>query len=1716
MHPYVFSILGRLTASALLLQTGAPVALSLKEGFDTSAARKAVVAKAVLPPPPMPGVPLMKATPAADPPDYAKRPHQIRVSSGFTLIDEQGRLRRDVPAKEEKAWRIELNEGPTPGRRARLLIQLAEVDISRHEPARAQARLETAVRLLPYASPDRGLAKFDTAITIFRQGRFTEAKEAFRNLVKSKLTGVDRRIAVLYSSHAAACEGYHQAHNNLGIPEPRELDPLCGISALAVCLRGRNMPYPKAELKKKIYYNGEGSSMADLEKALPSLGLSGHIVTADENGLKRLPKPLVAFVEHDHFIAVVKADKKGVGYFCSDCGTWPGGMVELSWKQWRAMEASIFLAVAKKGTPEALALDNLPTDKQNGPGHVLLASTRSETPNVVAAAESILSTLGTAVLGQANTLPKSPPPICGVSAVCLHCLGWQDVPFLEGAFGSIFGTNDPVNVATGEEEYTAPEGLSVYNPTGPSVYFAPSYSSLANTIPNGFGSGWTHPYNTRIIMASNTSTNGTLVLPNSGRIAFNFSSYLSSYNLPYPCGGSNLLGLSISLAANYGNPIHTVNSFTITYPDRSTWTFTPQYPSSGAGSGVAYYPTKITDKAGNYITLQWGTFTYREIDIDRSSGGSYPTDSLGLTTIKDSSGNVLLTLNYSGSTFANATDCYFRKIAYSVGSFATTNVPSGLPQSCDELTAVSQVVDTSVTTPPTRFAYGYQNYNNTELVGGANETVPFLHTISVPSPTGTGMSTATINYSSIGEVTDLVDANGNRTVLSPASVGGVAQPNSARVQILGPSPSTTVVKQYDLYFDAQMNPTKRVDAAGHTVWTKSYSDSNDPYGATSVTNGNGLTWTKTFDQFGRVKTSTTPKSITTTLNRTSSAFSAEISSVVQGSSSRGVNYSITNGFLNQATGPSPDGYTTDAYYAYTAKGNISSVTRPGNNYDSSGNVINQTTTYNYTTDGTYTQLERLGQPIKITDPLGHVTHIRYNPRGTISYVEDPSGYRTYYYYTTSDKVYSVYNPPTGNTGSGSSSVTNSYLYEGGPVYQVDARNESGSVVRTVSLTYGAEGESLARTGSAEAASQTYDPAYHTKTVSDGNSHVTTYTYDTVGHLTSVAYPGATGANYDQVKFTSYDFAGNLLSRTDGNGQVTNYTYTDGDGLLDSISYPGATGNNIALAYDNYDRLTSNGNGTEIVTKTYNNADAVISTTQQFVGSAIATQTTNYTYWPNGLRKTMANIAGNWAYAYDDEGRYTSMTSPAATAYAAYQNNDWESGRAAGVGTGIGTDYAQNPLGQTNVVWNWNSGGSNMVSRYYGATFDGAFNLAGLSAQVPTVSAQTGTIGYGYDTKDRLTGEVSPATGGSTQTHAYDTAGNATTIRGASGYTYNSDNQRTASGLAYDGNGSPTSYGPAMTFDPAKRLTSFGSSFSYGYRPDNLRAWKQVGSSRTYFLYDGSQPVAELNSSGTVTATNVFAPDGLVARKQAGSWIYYQFDLQGNVAQRLDGSGNILSSSTYDAYGKEFTTATLYDPFSYNGSSGYYHDLESDLYYCQNRYYDLYAGRWLTRDPISLTGGLNLYSYCAGQPVGNVDPLGLEGRGPVEPKLYVLYVLIEESSGALLKWGMTGRENPLRRYAQWYYQQHNARMHEVFRSTEKSEILEQERLMVKSCPGPLNRELWRGPVNFPGVGASGGSPLSDGSWEFRDPQEEATQAIDSWVKEKQKRREKGLHWWLEDE
>ena len=78
-------------------------------------------------------------------------------------------------------------------------------------------------------------------------------------------------------------------------------------------------------------------------------------------------------------------------------------------------------------------------------------------------------------------------------------------------------------------------------------------------------------------------------------------------------------------------------------------------------------------------------------------------------------------------------------------------------------------------------------------------------------------------------------------------------------------------------------------------------------------------------------------------------------------------------------------------------------------------------------------------------------------------------------------------------------------------------------------------------------------------------------------------------------------------------------------------------------------------------------------------------------------------------------------------------------------------------------------------------------------------------------------------------------------------------------------------------------------------------------------------------------------------------------------------------------------------FAFVGRYGGFRDWDTGLTQFLHRWYDSRDGRWLSRDPIGVEGGVNLYNYTDNNPVNRVDVTGLCPLGaptPTPPPTYV--------------------------------------------------------------------------------------------------------------------------------
>jgi RHS repeat-associated protein len=107
--------------------------------------------------------------------------------------------------------------------------------------------------------------------------------------------------------------------------------------------------------------------------------------------------------------------------------------------------------------------------------------------------------------------------------------------------------------------------------------------------------------------------------------------------------------------------------------------------------------------------------------------------------------------------------------------------------------------------------------------------------------------------------------------------------------------------------------------------------------------------------------------------------------------------------------------------------------------------------------------------------------------------------------------------------------------------------------------------------------------------------------------------------------------------------------------------------------------------------------------------------------------------------------------------------------------------------------------------------------------------------------------------------------------------------------------------------------------------------------------------------------------------------FYQCDHLGTPQELTDMNGEIAWAAEYKAWGYAYDAlskagrqAGLKQPLRFQGQ---YYDHETGLHYNRHRYYDPHSGRFVSKDPIGLRGGLNTHRY-AENPIQLFDPLGL--------------------------------------------------------------------------------------------------------------------------------------------
>ncbi len=212
--------------------------------------------------------------------------------------------------------------------------------------------------------------------------------------------------------------------------------------------------------------------------------------------------------------------------------------------------------------------------------------------------------------------------------------------------------------------------------------------------------------------------------------------------------------------------------------------------------------------------------------------------------------------------------------------------------------------------------------------------------------------------------------------------------------------------------------------------------------------------------------------------------------------------------------------------------------------------------------------------------------------------------------------------------------------------------------------------------------------------------------------------------------------------------------------------------------------------------------------------------------------------------------------------------------------------------------------------------------------------------YRYDARNRLTGLVKQ---GSVTSFVYDAAGNLLQDDRAA-YTYDNFN-RTVKAETFDGN----------------------IQINH-YDAEGLRHEMEENGRLVQFIFNTEKEVV-IETEGNVT-NRLIRGSGLIARttdaESARTYYHYAADEMGSITHLTDADGKVLNRYGYDACEEE-----IENRFRYMGEQ---FDAITRQYYLRARFYNPVIARF-TQEDTYRGDGLNLYAYCANNPVGYVDPSG---------------------------------------------------------------------------------------------------------------------------------------------
>ena len=741
------------------------------------------------------------------------------------------------------------------------------------------------------------------------------------------------------------------------------------------------------------------------------------------------------------------------------------------------------------------------------------------------------------------------------------------------------------------------------------------------------------------------------------------------------------------------------------------------------------------------------------------------------------------------------------------------------------------------------------------------------------------------------------------------------------------------------------------------------------------TDGRGFTAKSAYDALNRLETLTDPQG--NTLTYTYDLAGNKLSE----KNAKGDTVSYAYDRLNRLK------TVTDAYdrvvsgRVYDANGNVTKETdaqgyssgsddagRYGTvyTYDLAGRLTSRTTPeaaaqgkisakYEYNQYGEMTrQTDALGSSItyeysaggylaKVTDALGAAVKYSYDKLGNKLSMTDGRGKLTRYAYTALGALKSV-------TNAENKAQTYRYDLEGNLALITD-KNGNNTV-----YTYDSTGNLLERrvkeTG--DSIGYTYDEAGNRTSMTDESGR-STYSYDKNGRLLEIRKGSAVQLSYE------YDRAGNISRVTDLKDRAVSYTY-DRSNRMSAVASGGKT---TSYTYDENGRRTAvEYEGGVSETYTYDRDNQLVRLVNKKPGGAVLSEY-SYTYDLAGRQTAKTDSFGTTEYTYDKAGRVLRAAAPGKLTVYAYDS--------------AGNRVSQNETYTSQQPSGYVDGGTGKDIQYILKKSDYAYSSANLLLRLTERLLDS----EGRELARKLTKYVYDDNGNQLRQSVSHILPDSTKLRPST--------KGTAYGDELEGEIDSLIEKTSYTYDGFNRLTDTETikagertTAEYTYDGDDLRVSKTVRKSGsgykaevTNYLYDRQNVILETDADGNTRASYVKGINYISKTDGTGKDSYYLFNGHGDVVQTVDAAGSTQNQYEYDIWGNPVLTIEASgNAIRYAGE---FLDSETGLYYLRARFYDPYLGRFTTEDsywgedenPLSL----NLYTYCANDPVRYVDPSG---------------------------------------------------------------------------------------------------------------------------------------------